>query len=398
MAVCAHPRRFARRVARISQRPAGGWEIHFAALERAERGEDVILLSIGDHDFPTPQAVVEAAKAALDRGRHHYTPAAGIPELRAAVADFYRRVTRVAVDPAEVVLHTGAQGALYAVLQCLVEPGDQVLVPEPMYVTYPETVAATGAELLPVPLSRSAGFRLDPEAVQERIGPATRALLLNTPHNPTGTVVDRSTLEALAELCQAHGLWLVSDEVYAGMVYGGGHVSALTLRSRFERVVVIESLSKGCAMTGWRVGWTVTPRDLARHLELLAGVTTYGLPPFIQDAAVEALRHLERLEGEIAERYQRRAQRFAAALREQTGLGVLEPRAGMFLILDLHDLGLDGDRFARDLLDEQGVSVLPGSSFGPSMRHCVRVSLAASTERLLEAARRIRKHLAHHAG
>ncbi len=214
-------RRFADRVGRISARPGGGWAIHYEAVERAARGEDVIVASIGDHEFPTPPPIVEAAVAALRAGRHHYTPAAGLPELRQAIAAFYRRAQRIDVDPAQIVVVPGAQGGLFAILQCLVQTGDEVLVPEPMYVTYPETVQATGATLVPVPLDASRDFALDPAEVERRIGPNTRALLVNTPHNPTGTVIARPVMEALVDLCREHGLWLISDEVYAGMVSRG---------------------------------------------------------------------------------------------------------------------------------------------------------------------------------
>ena len=384
-----HRARFAGRTRRISARPGGGWAIHFEAVERAARGEDVILLSIGDHEFPTPEPIVEAAVRALRAGRHHYTPAAGIPELRRAIADFYARVAGARPAEGEIVVHPGAQGGLYALFQCLTERGDEVLVPEPMYVTYPETVASSGARLVPVPLKAGGDFALTPELLESRVTARTRALLINTPHNPTGTVLGRGEMEALVAFCARLGLWLISDEVYAGMVYGGGHTSALAFRARHDRIAVVESLSKGCAMTGWRVGWTVTPPDLAVHLEHLAGVTTYGLPPFVQDAAVTAMGHLEALEGEIAKRYERRASLVCRALAGEPALAVLPPRAGMFVVVGVAALGLDGDAFARRLLDERGVSVMPGSSFGESFRAYVRLSLTAPEERLAEACARI---------
>ena len=382
-------RRFAARVARIAERPGGGWAVHFDAVARRDRGEDVILLSIGDHEFATPEPIVEAAIAALRAGHHHYTPAAGIPELRRAIAAFYADKAAVPVTSDHIVVMPGAQGGLYALLQCLAESGDEVLVPEPMYVTYPETVAASGARLIPVPLSPERGFALDPAALAARVSGRARAVLVNTPHNPTGTVASREAMGELVELCRRHGLWLISDEVYAGMVYGGGHVSALAFADRHERIAVVESLSKSCAMTGWRVGWTVTPPDLAHYLEHLTGVVTYGLPPFIQKAAVEAMARLDDLEGNIARLYARRATRVCDALAADPELLVHRPRAGMFVMLGVARFGLDGERFARRLLDEEGVSLLPGTSFGPATRDCVRLSLSAGETDLDEACRRI---------
>lgn len=386
-------RRFADRVRRISARPGGGWAIYHEAVERAARGEDVIVLAIGDHEFATPEPIVRAAIASLQAGRHHYTPAAGTPELRAAIADFYRRAQGLEVPPERIVVMPGAQGGLFALLQCLVQTGDEVLVPEPMYVTYPETVQATGAVPVPVPLDPGRDFLLDVDALAARVGPATRALLINTPHNPTGTVLSRATMEGLVGLCREHGLWLLSDEVYAGMVYGGGHVSALAASTPADRVCVVESLSKGCAMTGWRIGWTVTPADLARHLGDLMNVVTYGLPPFVQDAAVEAMRHIEALEGEIAERYRRRAARVCDRLAASPRLRVHRPRAGMFVMLEPLGFPGDGTAFARALLDETGVATLPGESFGEAARGLVRLSLTAGEERLDEACDRILRWL-----
>ncbi len=382
-------RRFAARVTRIAERPGGGWAIHYDAVERRARGEEVILLSIGDHEFATPAPIVEAAIAALRHGHHHYTPAAGIPELRRAIAAFYADKAAIPVEDHNIVVMPGAQGGLYALLQCLVQSGDEVLVPEPMYVTYPETVAASGARLVPVPLAAERGFALEVEALAARVTGRTRAVLINTPHNPTGTVIPRETMSELVALCRQHGLWLVSDEVYAGMVYGGGHVSALAFADRHERIAVVESLSKSCAMTGWRVGWTVTPPDLAHYLEHLAGVMTYGLPPFIQEAAVEAMAHLDRFEGEIARLYERRAALVCEALAADPDLLLHPPRAGMFVVLGVERFGLDGESFARRLLEEAGVSLLPGESFGPGARDWVRLSLSADEADLAEACRRI---------
>ncbi len=382
-------RRFATRVRRIAERPGGGWAIHFDAVARRERGEDVILLSIGDHEFATPGPIVEAAIASLRAGHHHYTPAAGMEPLRRAIASFYADKAAIPIRSENIVVTPGAQGGLYALLQCLAEPGDEVLVPEPMYVTYPETVAACGARLVPLPLAAEAGFALDPAALERHSGGRTRVLLLNTPHNPTGTRIDRDVMAAAVAFCRSRGLWLISDEVYAGMVYGGGHVSALEFAGQHDRIAVVESLSKSCAMTGWRIGWTVTPADLAWHLEHLSGVITYGLPPFVQEAAIEAMAHIDRFEGEIARLYARRAALVGNALSADPDLLLLPPHAGMFIMLGVSKFGLDGESFARRLLDEAGVSVLPGNSFGPTMRDWVRLSLSADDTDLAEACRRI---------
>ena len=327
--------RYASRVAGLAGAEAAAWDIHHLALERRARGEDIILLSVGDPDLPTPTPIVGRAKASLDAGRTHYADVTGQADLRAAIAASHRRRSGLAVDPAQVVVLAGAQSALFAACQCVLEPGDEVIVPEPMYVTYPATVAAAGASLVRVPLRAERGFHLDLEALAAAVTPRTRAILLNSPHNPTGAVMTRHELEVVAQLCRRHDLWLISDEVYASLVFEGEHVVPAGLPGMAERTVTICSLSKSHAMTGWRLGWLIGPTDLARHVGLLALCMLYGSPAFIQDAAVEALTHEH---GEVAamhERYRRRRDAVCRRLAGLPGLACTRPKGGMFVMLDV---------------------------------------------------------------
>ncbi len=379
-------RRFAERVGRVDAVSVTGWELHARAMARRLAGEDVIVLSIGDHEFDAPDVVVDQTIAALRAGRHHYTPATGTAALRKAIAADHNRRTGMAIGIDGVAVLPGAQCGLYAAAQCLIDPGDEVLVAEPMYVTYAGTLQTAGAVVVPVPLSGDNGFALDPARLAAHITTRTRAVLLNSPHNPTGAVALREALDALAKLCCENDLWLLSDEVYAGMTYERPHVSPCSLPGMADRTVTIDSLSKRSAMTGWRIGWIVGPPDLVTHLEVLAGCMLFGVPPFIQDAAVAALQAVEEISEAVRTRYRLRRDLVCDAL---PGLEVVRPEGGMFVMLGVAAFGLPATAFATRLLDEAGVSVLPGDSFGASGAGYVRLSLAADEEDLAEACRRI---------
>ena len=385
--------RFASRVDGLGGPGAMAWSIHEDAVARAQRGQDVILLSVGDPDFATPAPIKRAAVVGLERDRTHYTEVVGELALRGAIAGWHERTTGQAVSAAQVVVLAGAQSALFAALQCVVGPGDEVVAFEPMYLTYAAAVAATGATLVAVPLRAENGFHLDPADLDAALGPRTRAILWNTPNNPTGAVARPAENEALARACRERDLWLVSDEVYAGLVYDGRHLSPAAAPGMEARTIVVSSLSKSHAMTGWRVGWLVGPPDLAAHAGRLALCMLYGSPPFIQDAAVLALEaappEVEAMRGH----YRRRRDLVCARLGGVRGLRCHPPEAGMFVMLDVRATGIGADAFARGLLEAQGVSVLSGDAFGGAARGHVRVALTVDEARLEAACARIARHL-----
>ena len=382
-------RRFAHRVDGLGGAAADAWDIHVEALRRRAAGEDVILLSVGDPDLPSPAAAVAAAKDSLDRGRTHYAEVAGQGTLREAIARHHARLTGQAVDPHQVVVLAGAQSALFSACQCLLDPGDEVLVPEPMYVTYPATVAAAGARMVRVPLIAERGFHLDLDALGAAVTDRTRAVLINSPHNPTGAVMTRHEVEAVARLCRQHDLWLISDEVYASLLYEGEHVAPAALGGMGERTVTVSSLSKSHAMTGWRVGWLIGPAALTAHVRNLALCMLYGCPPFVQDAALAALEagtvDCERFQ----ELFRRRRDAVCRRLAGLPGLGCAKPQGGMFVMVDVRRTRLTAYEFAARLLEEEGVCVLAGDAFGGAAEGHVRISLTAPDERLAEACNRI---------
>lgn len=385
--------RFSSFVERIGGEGAAAWGIHSRAVERKRRGDDIILLSIGDPDFDTPAPVVDAAIAALRAGRTHYTDLVGEPELRRAIADHHSRTTGQPVGPDRVVVVAGAQCALFCAALCLVEPGDEIIVPEPMYVTYEAVIGATGARLVTVPLRPERGFHLDPRDLADAVTERTCAVLLNTPHNPTGAVMTRETLEAVADICIRHDLWLISDEVYSTLTFERPHVSPCGLPGMGERTITVNSLSKSHAMTGWRIGWLVAPAAMVPHVANLALCMLYGCPGFVQDAAVVALETELREVEVMREAYRTRRNLLHGRLNETPGLRCGRPEGGMFLMLDVREIGLSAYDFADGLLDATGVSVLAGDAFGPSAAGHVRISLCVPEDGLLEACDRIGRYV-----
>ena len=360
--------RYASLTDRIRGTGADAWAVHDLAKRRRERGDDVILLSIGESDIGTPPAIVDEAIRSLRAGHTRYMPTAGLVSLREAIARHAGEHAGTAVASERVVYFPGAQAALFAVCQCILDRGDEAIVPEPTYVTYEAVLGSTGARTVNVPLLPERHFHLEPDEVERAVTPRTRAVLLTSPHNPTGAVMTRDELAAVGEICRRHDLWLVCDEVYADLTYDVEHVSALSLAGIADRVVSVSSISKSHSMTGWRAGWAIGPVELAEHLTYLTMCMLYGASGFVQDAALYALTTELPEVSELRELYRSRA---AAMIDEFAHAGPLQPwmpEGGMFLMLDVRSTGLSGDAFARRLLDEEDVSVLPGEGFGPSAR------------------------------
>ncbi len=381
--------RFSPLVDRIAGKGAEAWNIHHDAERQRAAGREIIFLTVGDPDQPPPEPIIAATIAALRQHRTGYAPIVGYEQTRAAIAARFARRTGQPCAAENVVIVPGTQAGLYCVLQCLAGPGDEVIVPEPMYATYEAVAGAAGARIVNVPLRPENGFHPDLDQLARAVTPQSRVLWINSPHNPTGAVLRREEIAFVAELCRRHDLWLVSDEVYEDLAFARPHLSPYALPGMAERTVVISSLSKSHAIPGFRFGWVIGPVALTRHLFNLILCTLYGGPPFIQDGAMPALT------GELAEvaalheDYRRRAALLAGILGAAPNCRVAQPEGGMFLLLDVRGTGRGSEEFARLLLEREAVAVLPCDGFGPSVVGHLRISLTAADDILAEAGRRI---------
>jgi len=384
--------KFASIVQRLDSAAAYAWAIHDRARQRQNDGENIILLSVGDPDFGTPPAITEAAIASLRAGRTHYGGFAGGAAFRQALVERHAALTGQTITPNQVVVCPGAQNGLYAATLCLAETGDEVLVPEPRYVTYESVIDAAGATRVDVPLDVDRGFHLDPDKLAAAITDRTRMILLNTPHNPTGMVMTREELEGVAELALKHDLWVVCDEVYADLTFDVPHVSVCALPQIADRSVSIGSLSKSHAMQGWRLGWVIAPPDLAKHLVNLVKPMHYGLSMFLQDAAAVALTDHHPETEAMHREYRARRDLVCSRINAMPGISCSWPEGSMFLLVDVRGTGLDGEKFAWGLLDHGGVSLLPGTGFGDSVTGHVRFSLTMPLDVLDDACNRIERY------
>ena len=380
---------FAPMTNRISPESSDAWSIHARAREMVRNGTPVIVLSIGEPDFATPNPIIEAAISALHAGRTHYLPAAGSQPLREAAAKYHMKMSGQKVTSDNVIIVPGAQCGLYTAAVCVLGDQDSVIVPEPTYVTYEGVIGAAGAEIIPLAMRPENHFHIDPAELEALIRPNTRAIMLNTPHNPTGAVMKRDTLAAIGEIARAHDLWILSDEVYAGLTFEAPHVSPAGIPGLGERTATIFSLSKSYAMTGWRIGWIVAPPELIQHAEHLLESMLFGTAPFIQDAALAAITSdLAEVE-EMRDAYWRRRDLCCERLRGNDKIICHKPQAGMYLMIDVRSTGLSGIEFADRLLDRHHVALLPGEGFGVSAAGHVRLGLCASDSDLEVACDRL---------
>jgi aspartate/methionine/tyrosine aminotransferase len=384
--------RYSSLVERITGEGADAWETHYAASAAKARGESVVILSVGDPDLDTPRPVVERAIERLRSGDTHYTAVAGRLALREAIARAHAQRTGQPVDADNVIFLAGAQNALFAASLCIAGSGDEVIAFEPLYPTYPATLQAGGARMLRVPAPAAGGFRPDLEALERAIGPQTRAIFFATPNNPSGHVVSATDLAIIGELARRHSLWVVVDEVYAGLA-PGGRVPSLAA-SLPGQVVTVSSLSKTHAMPGWRAGWLVGPKALVRHAEALAIAMLYGLPGFIQEAALTALEVAPEAEARMREFCAGRLDLVMRELAAARGLECRRPDAGMFMLIDVRATGLSGYDFVTRLYRAEGVSTLDGGAFGQETAGFVRLFFGTDEATLREGCTRIRRFAA----
>lgn len=381
--------RYASLTGRLMGLGGAKWAVHHEGGVRARAGQDLIFLSIGEPDLPPPAAVIDTAVGSLRSGRTRYTPGPGEPAVRAAVAGYLSRRSGLAVEPSQVVCTAGTQQGLFSTMACLAEAGDEVLVADPYYATYDGVVAATGATLVPIRTRPEDGFHLTAEALDAAVTERSRVVLLNSPGNPTGAVLSRPEIEAIGEVARRHDLWLVCDEVYADLDFGGTFCSPFDLPGLRERSVALASISKSHALPGFRTGWAACPPDLAPRLILIAETMLFGGQPFLADALVVALDREHPEVTLLRETFRARAEVMVRELAGSTAVRVRMPEGGMFVMADVRPTGLTGEQFAWRLLDQEGVVVMPGESFGAGGAGHVRIALTVEADALAEACRRI---------
>ncbi|TLP62646.1 pyridoxal phosphate-dependent aminotransferase [Parasedimentitalea maritima] len=381
----------------VTQRLAGlggaKWEVHLRAKEMVRQGADIVEMTIGEPDVPTPDIMADTAIAAMKAGRTTYSDGRGEAGLLAALAEHYSASTGRVFEINQFLCFPGTQTSLYAVMMGVAEAGDEVLIGDPMYATYEGVVRASGAEMVPVPLRPEHGFRIQAADIAARITDKTRAILLTTPHNPTGSILTVEDIDAIGELALKHDLWIISDEVYDQLVFDGAEfVSPLSRSAYADRVIAVSSISKSHAAPGFRSGWCVGPAAFTEALLPLSETMLFGNQPFIADMTEMAVREGSPVAEGMRNRYAARAAKLYDRLTQETDLTVHQPQAGMFAMINVACTGLDGQAYAEHLLENGGVAVMPGTSFGTTMADWVRVALTIDDASFETAIERIVSH------
>lgn len=368
--------------------------VMFDAARRLEsEGRDIIHLEIGRPDFNTPDHIVEAAAQALREGKHHYSANAGIIELRRAIAEKYNSEYRLTYDPeSEIVITNGVAEGVFLAINALLNPGDQVLIPDPRWVNYEPDACTAYVEPISYTLHANTGFQPDPDEIADLITPRTRMLLLASPSNPTGGVIERAVFERIAGIAVEHDLIVVSDEIYEKVVYPPAeHICAASLQGLFDRTLVLNGFSKFYSMTGWRQGWAAGPRSLMDAILRYHQYMITSTCTFAQWGAVTALTGDQSPSLAMLDEFRRRRDFIARAIDDIPGFSAPAPSGAFYLFPSIKDTGLDGIRMADLLLDKAGVATVAGEHFGRSGAGHLRISYASSMENLESAADRIHK-------
>ncbi len=371
-----------------------GTETAFEAAARARAveatGREVIHLEIGEPDFDTPANVREAARRALDEGATHYAPYPGIPELRSAIADDVAVRRGLDVAPDRVFVTVGGKGVMYYAILALIDPGDEVIVPDPGYPIYASVTRFAGGTAVPIPIRQQNDFRLDVDELVSLVTPRTKLIVLNSPANPTGGVLTREDLERVADLARERDLVVLSDEIYSRILYEGEHTSIASLPGMMDRTILLDGFSKTYAMTGWRLGYAVVPEALAFGFGRLIINSVSSATTFAQVGAVEALRGPQDAVDAMIAEFRARRDLVVDGLNSLPGVSCLRPKGAFYAFPDVSGTGRTGDELASLLLDKAGVSVLSGTAFGDVGAGHIRISYATSRKLLARAIDKMR--------
>lgn len=369
----------------------GALSVFARAKELEREGRSIIHLELGEPDFHPAEPVLAALEKALRAGKDRYCTVAGIPALREELARYLERTRNLRVDPKSIVIAPGCKIALFLALMSIVEPDDEVLYPDPGFPGYPSITAGFGGKAVPYELAERNQFQPDPNEIATKITPHTKAILTCSPNNPTGTVYSDAAQRRIAELAVEHDLYVLSDEIYARIIYSDRYISMLSYPGMTERTVIIDGFSKSFAMTGWRLGYAVAPPPIVEQLELLAINTYTCVAEFTQYAAIEALRDTAGATPKMVKEFAARREQFVRELNQVPGFRCPHPDGAFYAWVNISGTGMPAEEVCRVLLEEAGVAAIPGAAFGPSGRDFVRFSFASSNATLHEAVERIQK-------
>ena len=362
----------------------------------ANEMDDVISLSVGEPDFHTPWHIREAGIESLEKGRTSYTPNRGFLRLRAEISNFLERHYTVKYDPqTEILVTVGGSEAIDLALRSIVEPGDEVLIPEPSFVAYKPCAVMAGGKAVPVPLRGENGFKLTVEDLEPLVNERSKVLIFPYPGNPTGATMHEEDMRALCEWICQKDLFVISDEIYSELTYDGDHVSIASMPGMSERTLVINGFSKAFSMTGWRLGYGAGPKDLLEQMTKVHQFAIMCAPTTSQYAAIEALRNCDRAVEEMRQEYNRRRRLVVASLREM-GLSCNDPGGAFYVFPSIQSTGMTSEAFCQDLLHHKKIAVVPGDAFGASGEGYVRISYAYSVEQLRLALGRIAEYMQEH--
>jgi len=369
----------------------GALSVYARAKELEREGRSIIHLELGEPDFHPAAPVVESLKEAISEGHDRYCPVQGVPGLRQEIAQYLLRTRDIRVSGDNVVIAPGCKIALFMAMMALIEPGDEVLYPDPGFPGYSSITLGLGGVPVAFELAERNHLQADPDEVASKITPRTKMLITNSPSNPTGTVYTDYVQRRLAELAVKHDLYVLSDEIYARIVYGNQFKSMLTYPGMAERTLIIDGFSKSFAMTGWRLGYTVAPPEIVPHLNMLTVNSYTCVAEFTQYAAIEALRDREGATPRMVAEFSRRRDQFTRDLNQVPGFRCAPPEGAFYAWVNIAETGMNAEEICRIMLEDAGVAAIPGAAFGPSGKDFVRFSFASSTATLREAVERIKK-------
>ena len=365
------------------------------ATQMQKNGEDVIHMEIGRPDFDTPQVIKDAANTALANGNVFYTSNYGTPELRQAIADKLKRDNGVDYKAEEILVTIGVGEGTYAAVAAFTEPGDEILVPDPVWLNYIHVPHFFGAVPVSYALKEENDYQIDLDQIESLITPKTKMLVINTPGNPTGVVQSYETLEKLADIAKRHDLIVVSDEIYEKLVYDGAkHVSIAALPGMKERTITLNGFSKCYSMTGWRLGYAAAPVEFIKAMVRVHAYINTCAPSFVQEAGITALEKAEPDVQVMVKEYQRRRDYAVSAINAIDGLSCKTPGGAFYIFVNIKALGKTSAEMADYLLDHAKIAAVPGSAFGPEGEGYIRLSYACSYERIVEAMERLKKAVA----